>query len=305
MEINLYEILLYFLLLLIYSFFGWAIETTGELIKSKKFVNRGFLLGPICPIYGVGAVLITLFLNRYYDDIFAIFGLSAILCGFLEYMTSLLMEKLFKARWWDYSNQKFNINGRICLETITLFAIAGVIIIRFLSPTFLKLIGLVPNNISLYVSIILFIIFLVDISISFNVMNKIKNVKESVASNLKDNTEEISTRVREILLEKSLPYRRILEAFPQAFADRVKLSTEKLAKAAETVRENVIIAKDRTIKNINDIKNKTIKGFNTAKHNTVARIRLLDIRVNKDYNYIKENIRFKDLIHIPKNDKNK
>ena len=258
MEINLYEISLYFLLLLIYSFFGWAIETTGELIKSKKFVNRGFLLGPICPIYGVGAVLITLFLNRYYDDIFAIFGLSAILCGFLEYMTSLLMEKLFKARWWDYSNQKFNINGRICLETITLFAIAGVIIIRFLSPTFLKLIGLVPNNISLYVSIILFIIFLVDISISFNVMNKIKNVKESVASNLKDNTEEISTRVREILLEKSLPYRRILEAFPQAFSDKVKETKEIIMQTADKIKTNAKYAGERFYVAANNAKVQTI-----------------------------------------------
>ena len=259
MEINLYEISLYFLLLLIYSFFGWAIETTGELIKSKKFVNRGFLLGPICPIYGVGAVLITLFLNRYYDDIFAIFGLSAILCGFLEYMTSLLMEKLFKARWWDYSNQKFNINGRICLETITLFAIAGVIIIRFLSPTFLKLIGLVPNNISLYVSIILFIIFVVDISISFNVMNKIKNVKESVASNLKDNTEEISTRVREILLEKSLPYRRILEAFPQAFSDKVKETKEIIMQTADKIKTNAKYAGERFYVAANNVKVQTIE----------------------------------------------
>lgn len=259
MEINLYEISLYFLLLLIYSFFGWAIETTGELIKSKKFVNRGFLLGPICPIYGVGAVLITLFLNRYYDDIFAIFGLSAILCGFLEYMTSLLMEKLFKARWWDYSNQKFNINGRICLETITLFAIAGVIIIRFLSPTFLKLIGLVPNNISLYVSIILFIIFVVDISISFNVMNKIKNVKESVASNLKDNTEEISTRVREILLEKSLPYRRILEAFPQAFSDKVKETKEIIMQTADKIKTNAKYAGERFYVAANNAKVQTIE----------------------------------------------
>lgn len=258
MEINLYEISLYFLLLLIYSFFGWAIETTGELIKSKKFVNRGFLLGPICPIYGVGAVLITLFLNRYYDDIFAIFGLSAILCGFLEYMTSLLMEKLFKARWWDYSNQKFNINGRICLETITLFAIAGVIIIRFLSPTFLRLIGLVPNNISLYVSIILFIIFLVDISISFNVMNKIKNVKESVASNLKDNTEEISTRVREILLEKSLPYRRILDAFPQAFSDKVKETKEIIMQTADKIKTNAKYAGERFYVAANNAKVQTI-----------------------------------------------
>lgn len=288
-----------------YSFFGWSIETIGELIKSKKFVNRGFLIGPICPIYGLGTVLITVVLTRYSTDYFAIFGLSAIICGTLEYFTSFIMEKLFNARWWDYSNNKFNINGRICLDTIVLFAIAGILIIEVFNPLYYRVLDKIPDNALLTIVSILSTIFMIDLIVSINVLNKIKNISTSVAGQIKDNTEEISTRIRAIIQEKSMLYRRILEAFPQAFADRVKLSTEKLAKAAENVRENVIIAKDRTIKNINDIKNKTITGFNTAKHNTVARIRLLDIRVNKNYNYIKENIRFKDLIHIPKNDKNK
>ena len=94
----------FFLIFLIYSFGGWLIESIGNLITKKKFVNRGFLIGPYCPIYGLGVILITLLLSRYKEDLIVLFFLSAILCGILEYFTSFFMEKLFKARWWDYSN---------------------------------------------------------------------------------------------------------------------------------------------------------------------------------------------------------
>ena len=115
MEIN---VSVYFILFIIYAMIGWFIEIINGLIQTKKFVNRGFLIGPYCPIYGVGGILITLLLSKYYDDPIVLFFMGIAVCGILEYLTSYIMEKFFKARWWDYSKRKFNINGRICLETI-------------------------------------------------------------------------------------------------------------------------------------------------------------------------------------------
>ena len=111
-----------FILFMFYSIFGWVLEVLGKLIECKRFINRGFLIGPYCPIYGVGAILITALLGKYQDDIIALFIMAIVLCGTLEYLTSYVMEKVFHARWWDYSQRKFNINGRVCLYTIIPFA---------------------------------------------------------------------------------------------------------------------------------------------------------------------------------------
>ena len=119
------NILTYFMLFFIYAILGWIIETTLVSIEKKKFVNRGFLIGPYCPIYGFGGLAITILLKNYTKDPIVLFLMAVIICACLEYFTSYIMEKLFKARWWDYSKKKYNINGRICLETIIPFGLLG------------------------------------------------------------------------------------------------------------------------------------------------------------------------------------
>ena len=101
----------YFLLFMLYYFLGWCMEVTLISIQNKRFVNRGFLIGPYCPIYGYGGVLITLVLGRYKYDPLVLFVMTVVTCGILEYLTSWAMEILFKARWWDYSKERFNLNG--------------------------------------------------------------------------------------------------------------------------------------------------------------------------------------------------
>ena len=112
-----YNVEIYFLLYLIYSIGGWLLEVSCKLVEKKKFINRGFLIGPYCPIYGTGAVIMTILLKKYIDDPITLFIMAMLTCSILEYITSYVMEKLFNARWWDYSTYRFNINGRICLET--------------------------------------------------------------------------------------------------------------------------------------------------------------------------------------------
>ena len=109
------EIKLYILIFFIYATAGWIMESTMISIQNKKFVNRGFLIGPVCPIYGYGVVLVSVLLKKYQNDLIITFFMSIIICGILEYFTSFFMEKIFNARWWDYSKRKFNINGRVCL----------------------------------------------------------------------------------------------------------------------------------------------------------------------------------------------
>ena len=119
----------YFLYFIIYSFAGWSIEMVYQSIKDRHIVNRGFLIGPLCTIYGYGVLIIILLIGTNTKDLLAVFLKAILVCSILEYMTSYVMEKLFKARWWDYSDEKFNINGRICLGTMIPFGLGGTLIV--------------------------------------------------------------------------------------------------------------------------------------------------------------------------------
>ena len=96
-----------------------AYESTLCSITQRKPVNRGFLNGPICPVYGFGALIIVFTLENVKGNLLALFLASAVLTCTLEYITSYLLEKLFKTQWWDYSKRRFNLNGRICLEAVS------------------------------------------------------------------------------------------------------------------------------------------------------------------------------------------
>ena len=123
----------WFLWLMIYSVIGWVYESTICSISQRKLINRGFLNGPYCPIYGTGAVLVLLVLGRIQNPVLLFFAGAVLTCS-LEYLTSWLMEKLFHARWWDYSKRKFNIGGRVCLIGAVVFGAFSVVLILVLHP---------------------------------------------------------------------------------------------------------------------------------------------------------------------------
>lgn len=164
----------YFLLFYIYSILGFFIETLAVLIEQKKLTNRGFFIGPYCPIYGFVSITIILYLSKYQSNPLIVFLLAFIVCSIFEYLTSYIMEKLFKARWWDYSHLKFNLNGRICLQNCILFGILGLLLIYLINPFILHIIEIIPTNTILILTIILLILFIVDVIISFTLTEKLK-----------------------------------------------------------------------------------------------------------------------------------
>lgn len=233
------EIEIYIMLFFIYSLAGWLVEMIPATIREKKFVDRGFLVGPYCPIYGCGVILITLLLQKYADDIVVTFFLSVIICGTLEYLTSYVMEKIFKARWWDYSNNKFNINGRICLETLVPFGIGGVLVLFVFNPFLEKIINLIPGLALHIVTGVLCVLFLIDCIVSFKI---ILNLKE-MTKELKDNTAEISDKVKKIILNKLGPYKRLVNAFPRV-KENVKFSKwdsikKKIEESTREIKEKI------------------------------------------------------------------
>lgn len=200
-----------FLLFIIYSFIGWIIEVVNEIVTCHRFVNRGFLIGPYCPIYGCGGVLMTLLLTKYIEHPITLFILAVIICSTLEYLTSLLMEKIFNLRWWDYSNRKYNLNGRICVETMFPFGLLGILMIYVVNPLITKLFSCFTSKTLSYIALVLFIVFAVDLIISIIILF---NVKSDIKSYEKDNTAEITSKIKEFLFSKDWLHRRILKSYP-------------------------------------------------------------------------------------------
>lgn len=210
----------YFMLYILYSILGWLIEVILYLYKKRKFINRGFLIGPYCPIYGKAALLVILLLTKYVDEPIALYVLSIFICSLVEYTGSFILEKIFKTSWWDYSNKRFNINGRICLETMLPFGVMGTLALYFLQPKIEYVVSLLSNNFKSTLVIVLCVLYLFDNLISFKVMKKIKiQIKKQKC----DNTNDIKSQVTEWIYEHSFLYRHIIKAFPHfKIIDRVK-----------------------------------------------------------------------------------
>ncbi len=220
-----YHFMYYFLIFIIYSILGWLMETCLCSFKQKKIVNRGFLIGPYCPIYGWGALIIILTLTKYKNDPFIIFGMALLICSILEYFTSWLMEKFFNARWWDYSTQKFNLEGRICLKNSILFGLGGVLVLLVFQPIIENLLSYVPRPFIFFTSSFILIIYIIDNICSFVIIKKMRLVVNKVRSDISD---EISRRVKEIIFNQSIFSRRLLLAYPDIKIPNIKIKKLRL-----------------------------------------------------------------------------
>lgn len=206
----------YFAIFFIYSVIGWMVESSFVSIKAKKFVDRGFLIGPYCPIYGYGALAMILYLEQYRNNFMTVFILSVVICSFLEYITSYMMEKLFKTRWWDYSDKKFNLNGRICGENALLFGLGGVIIIYITQPLLINILSKINPTFLFIATILCLLIFLTDTIISLNIMNRFKKTITSLDLK-KDSTQDFTRMVKETINNNNKIFqKRLLSAFPNS-----------------------------------------------------------------------------------------
>lgn len=223
-----------FLMFVIYSFIGYLIEVTCVSFNQKKLVfSRGYMIGPYLPIFGVGAMVVTFFLSKYKGDVFTLAVMTMVCCCILEYYTSLILEKIFKLRWWDYSDKKFNLNGRICLETGVMFGIGGVFIVRVLNPLMKSFLGLFSKKVIIILGIILFFVMLIDFGVSTFAIIRLK-IDTSKFIN-QDATRTIKEEVRDSLRKYRYLHSRLLNAFPEMSRDnetinKIKETLDKLKK---------------------------------------------------------------------------
>ena len=241
----------YFLLFMIYSTAGWTMEVVLKYREHKRFIDRGFLIGPYCPIYGYGSVLITALLYKYNSDPVVLFFMTVLTCGTLEYFTSWIMEKLFKARWWDYSKRKFNLDGRVCLGTLIPFGLFGLILTYITNPFLINCFNKADMIVLNIIASIVFAIYIIDNIISTIIIIGFRKTTIKIGMEKKeDNTEEITRKVREILAQKSWGYRRLIDAFPGL--ETIKLRIQEIT---NEVKENVNEIKVNINEKAEDLKN--------------------------------------------------
>lgn len=249
----------YFLWFILYAVVGWVYESILCSVTSRKFVNRGFLNGPYCPIYGAGAILDILILGKITNP-FILFFASALLTCSLEYVTSYAMEEIFHARWWDYSSSKFNIKGRVCLLGALVFGFLSVMLILFIHPFVLRHTNNAPRLILGIASGVLFAIFTTDCIVtisgftSFNARLKefseyLGKKKEDAAAEFeKFRAEHTSLKLNSayemFLLRLNGQHRRMIKGFPKLKSIRYEDALNRLHTDIQTFKKRRLINRD-------------------------------------------------------------
>lgn len=160
---NIDRIIQYFLLFMLYAHLGWWLEVIIFYFQTHTFVNRGFLMGPYCSIYGFGCLFITILFGKYRDKPVKLFFLSAIWCSVIEYVVGYAMEIIFGGRWWQYTDANIlNINGRVWIVTTILFGVLATILITKIEPLLFKFIEKIPKKFINTVALTIAVIYILD-----------------------------------------------------------------------------------------------------------------------------------------------
>ena len=238
----------------IYSFIGWFCEVVFCSFLSKRIVNRGFLAGPVCPVYGFGALFIIWLLEPVAFSLPFVFITGMAITSIIEYITGWLLETFFGTRWWDYSNKRFNLQGRVCLENSICFGMMGVLLIEAIHPITEKLVGKIPYSYLMIIDILLFVVFIVD---SIFTLNTLVNLNERLRK-LYEFTEELrkNTDIQEWFNE-----REFLKSF-----EKLKIIIEEgkagINQKIEICRTSLNNKLEESKANLNQIIEESKTGFN-------------------------------------------
>ena len=231
---SIYYSILYFFF---FVFLGWCTEVIFAAFKQHRFVNRGFLNGPICPIYGVGVTLVIACLEAFQSNLLLLYISSVILVTVLEGVTGWAMDKLFHNKWWDYSKLPFNIGGYVCLLFSLIWGVACVFIVYFVHPLIHQVLSLIPHTAGIALIAILGIALLSDMIVTTSAIVKFNQYLEL----LKHITDELHAISNQIGAEL---YQNVMHVLDMQESSRQKLDDVKL-EVSEEIRMQIVELKTR------------------------------------------------------------
>lgn len=208
MEYSAYELVWFYL---IYAFAGWCLEVCAAAYQKRAFINRGFVTEPLCPIYGLGAVLFAVFLPELKGNLFFLFLGGMILASLVEYFTGVLLEAIFHRKWWDYSKEKWNFDGYICLKYSALWGVCAVLLVLFINPLLQRILSLIPHIVGLALAWILMGILVLDVVGTALAIRGMKKQMRQV-SELTQNLGHVSKLLENAITRRI--QRRMKKAFP-------------------------------------------------------------------------------------------
>nr|WP_312214095.1 putative ABC transporter permease [Clostridioides sp.] len=266
----------YILYFFLYSFLGWLCESIYCSVGNKKVINRGFLNGPICPIYGFGAMLVIFLIEGFKDNIFILFLFGMLITSILEYISGYILETLFHTKWWDYSKRKFNIKGRVCLKNAIYFGIMSVVLMKIIHPFIIDIVDDFSPKATIIISIIAILTTSLDMLITLMTMNKLslklqwldeiiedlskiniklekfdeEEIKKAIAE-IRNREGHIQIKFREIyrkiedVRNQSVLQRRLMRAFPNMQSNRRRDQLNYYRQLAVQKKKKI----DKSIKN--------------------------------------------------------
>ena len=231
-------------IVLIYSCLGWCCEVAFAALKTGKFVNRGFLNGPVCPIYGFGVLSVVLVLEPVKDNLLLLFFGSMVFTSLLEFIAGFAMERIFHDKWWDYSNNPFNIKGYICLEFSIIWGIACVLVVDIIHPIIMKLVNALPHTLGLWLMGALYVLLVTDAVLTLVELLKLPK-RFKAMEELEAAITAVSDAMGENIYDSVERGRQRSEAFNEKHPDIAEKSREYMADMLEKRSEINQKAKER------------------------------------------------------------
>lgn len=257
-----YNFLWYFV---IFSFLGWCMEVAYHAVCCGDFSNRGFLNGPVCPIYGFGAVLLILLLRPFSKSLSLLFVCAVVITSLLEFLTGYVLEKSFNMKWWDYSDIPFNIKGYICLKFSLAWGAAGTFLVRVVLPLCDRVIDIIPFTVGAILLAVAGACYLADavytviilrsfkqrIKLAEKISVRLRQISNEIGEHISDSVfdimdkaddvaklgkakaeelEALREQYKEKISELNFAHKRIVKAFPNLSSKKYKTSLEQIKK---------------------------------------------------------------------------
>lgn len=240
---------------MVYSILGWLLEVVYHLLVEKRFVNRGFLHGPICPIYGTTAVLLIIALTNVSNSYIYIFIIGAAIASIVELIVGYILDAAFSTKWWDYSDEKLNIKGYICLKFSAYWGIISIVFMKIINPAISKIIYWITDKSNNIISAAILTILAADIILTINsliafrkLFAEIQEVLVEIRSNMdklvtarinKENISNIHKRIEylrevkeKLVLKINLRQKGLLRAYPH-------MNSNKFGSAIEEIKRKI------------------------------------------------------------------
>lgn len=281
-----------------YAVVGWAVEVIYHAVTTGRFINRGFLNGPVCPIYGVGAVIVILLLTPLSDNLLLLYAGSVLLTSVLEFITGFILEKIFHQRWWDYTDEHFNIMGYVCLRFSLMWGFGCVFVMKIIQPAVILTVEKVPDTLRNICFIVYYGLFAVDIVITVAALAKIQ-----ARLRLANDADRLLNRIAEIIGSRlttgTLKSMQEIQEHKEQFEElktRAGKATARISEGYEDFRKKAEVRTAELEKRYEELRSRALSCHRLENWD---RLSFVQKRLEKAY----PNLDLKRLMHISMSEK--